>query len=149
MARRTTLVAVWLAGTALSVGLGWGAVGLVRSNVDLSSTAATRFTPDDFGTSASPSRSSPAGRPSPSPSPSTASGRTTRTYALRGGSAQVVCHGTAISLGYATPAAGFEVTVHDDPGELSVRFRSETHESRLDATCVGGTPSGRLREDPR
>ena len=167
MARRTTLVAVWLAGTALSVAMGWGAVSLVRSNVDL--TSATDDVRDDIVEmiASTPPGISPSPSPSPSPSgsaaparsaapSSTAAGRptlprqTARTFSLRGGTVEARCAGARITLGYATPRAGFEVEVNDDdPGELSVRFRSDAHESRLDATCVNGSPSGRVRENAR
>ncbi len=175
MARRAVLVGVWLAGTAVSVALGWGAVGLVRSNVDLTSsadsatppldvvpvasatpapTSAATRTPTVVPTVTSPPSSRPTAvrsvTPTRAPVPSPATHRVTRTFDLQGGTVQARCDGSAISLGYATPKDDFELTVHDQgPAELSVRFRGEEHESRLDATCVNGTPSGRVREDPR
>ena len=137
MARPAVLVGVWVAGTAVSVALGWGAVGLVRSNVDLTSSADSAARPADDGTV-------------PTPAPSRSPRRVVQTFELRGGTVQASCDGSGVSLGYATPKGGYEVSVHDEgPVELSVRFRSDSHESRLDATCVSGSPAPRIREEPR
>lgn len=94
--------------------------------------------------SAHPSLSGPP--PSATPPPAT----TTRTFGLTGGGAAVSCSGATAALVYASPKAGYEVEVESrGPVEVEVRFRSSSHESRLNVECDGGVPTGRVEERTR
>ena len=113
------------------------------------------------GTPISPS-SSPGGSPpldatppvtgtgsaSTTPSPP-AQPNDTRTFSLVGGTASVTCTGSQITVNWATPNSGFEVEIDSSSGggTIEVRFRSDTHESRLEAWCSGGHVQSSIREE--
>jgi len=62
-----------------------------------------------------------------------------RTFTLIGGTVSVTCTGNVISLGSATPNAGFTVeTEKEDGQQIEVTFRSDTHESKLEVGCRNG-----------
>jgi hypothetical protein len=66
-----------------------------------------------------------------------------------GGTATIRFEPGRVSLVSATPKAGFEAKVEQYVAdELSVRFRSDTHESRIDAKWDGG-PRADIEERPR
>jgi len=54
--------------------------------------------------------------------------------------ASVSCQNNQITLDWATPNVGFwvELDRHDSDSVLEVRFRSDSHESRLETWCSGG-----------
>ncbi len=48
----------------------------------------------------------------------------------------------------ATPASGFEVTTEREGDQVTVRFRSEDHESRIRGEYEDGAPSTDVEERP-
>lgn len=72
----------------------------------------------------------------------------TRTFTLIGGTANLTCAGTQISLNWATPNSGFEMDTGSSDGgaQIEVRFRNDTHESQLQAWCSGGVVQGSVQE---
>lgn len=96
----------------------------------------------DAGTSGGGSGSSSGSGGAPAPAPAQQSG----TRSTEGGTVAVSCSGGAVSLRYATPAAGWSAEARDTgPDEVRVRFKrgDRSGESELDvrARCSGGTPS--------
>jgi len=64
---------------------------------------------------------------------------TSHTFQLTGGMVTLSCANGVISIDAATPNDGFTVEqeVKDEGAQAEVRFESATHESRLEASCVG------------
>src|SRR5712691_6080811 len=77
---------------------------------------------------------------SPAPTQTQQPSSNTRTFALIGGATQLTCSGGSIALNWATPNSGFWVETSTENGgaTIEVRFRSDSHESRLDVWCSGG-----------
>jgi cytoskeletal protein RodZ len=71
-----------------------------------------------------------------------------RTYDLTGGSVGVRFQNGTARLLWATPAAGFRAESHGGGDEVDIRFRSDTHESRLRAFWHDG-PQAEVEEQPR
>ena len=88
------------------------------------------------------------GSASTSPAPP-AQPNDTRTFSLVGGTASVTCSGSQITVNWATPNGGYEVEIDSSSGggTIEVRFRSDTHESRLEAWCSGGHVQSSIREE--
>lgn len=65
-----------------------------------------------------------------------------------GGTASLTCTGAQIALNWATPNSGFQVETGTSDGgtTVEVRFRSDSHESRLQASCSGGQVQGSVEE---
>ena len=166
------LVAIWLAGTVVATATVYEAVTVVGGQVIAQRSAGPPPGDQDQASrrsSSSPSSSTassptPATAPSPSPkppatsplptAPATSSPAATpppavRTFGLVGGTAEVSCRGNVASLDWATPNSGFTVeTGSSDSGtQVDVRFRSDTHESRLEAWCSGGQVQDSVREE--
>jgi len=166
------LVAIWLVGTVLATATVYEAVTVVAGQVTAQRSAGPPPSAQDQASRRS--SSSPSSAPAPSPtsatdrSPSPAPSSTTpvptapatsnpaatpppaaRTFGLVGGTAEVSCRGNVASLDWATPNSGFAVeTGSSDSGtQVEVRFRSDTHESRLEAWCSGGQVQGSIREE--
>lgn len=171
--RRTLLAATWLAGTLLATVIVYEAVNAVagqvteplsppisQAGVDQALKHQGQATP-----SPSPSQSAssptptatprpptpappPGGTPAPSPPPVSAT-TNTQTFSLIGGTASVSCTGGQITLNWATPKSGFQVETGTSNGgtQVEVRFRSDTHESRLEAWCAGGLVQSSVREE--
>jgi hypothetical protein len=157
-------------GTLVSTGVAYAAVQMVSGSVvegqhePLTSTSAG---PGPTSPLVSPAPDSPSPRaagPSPSPvaimptspparstpaPPAQQASTSTRTFTLIGGTTQLTCTGDAISLDWATPNSGFWVETGTENGgaTIEVRFRSDTHESRLDAWCSSGTMQFSEREE--
>jgi hypothetical protein len=73
-----------------------------------------------------------------------------RVFDLVGGSTSVGCSSTSIRLLWASPRNGFSVDVEPEGSSfLEVRFRSETHESKVEASCASGSLSASVRERER
>jgi hypothetical protein len=175
MLRRGLLAATWLAGTLLATLIVYEAVGVVAGQVTdqrpepISQSAVSQSLGHPIQTSAVPSSSpaqtaaspaSPAAPATPTaapatggtgtqPPPTAAPAPSTRTFALVGGTASFSCGGGAISLNWATPNPGFQVETGTSDGgaQVEVRFRSDSHESRLDAWCAGGQVEGNVEEE--
>ncbi|HKC20093.1 MAG TPA: hypothetical protein VKE27_10725 [Candidatus Dormibacteraeota bacterium] len=81
-----------------------------------------------------------------SPPPVAASSN--RTFTLVGGTANLTCTGDQISLNWATPNNGFQVETGSSDGgaQIEVRFRSDSHESQLQAWCSAGAVQGSVQE---
>ena len=174
--RRLLLAATWLVGTLFATVVVYAAVGAVTGQVAPPSTEPISQTgveralaaPNPAATSPSPT-ATPAATPTASAPPSTPTpvaggGRPTppppppppstpasnRTFALVGGTASFSCSGSQIGLNWATPNSGFQV---DDIGtsnggaQIEVRFRSSSHESRVQAWCAGGQVQGAVEEE--
>jgi len=89
--------------------------------------------------------------PAATTAPAPATGVTSRTFTMVGGSATVSCGSGTASLVSATPNPGFEMESGLSSGGtgLEVRFRSDTHESRLEASCSGLAVQGQVEEEAR
>lgn len=71
----------------------------------------------------------------------------TRTASSIGGSAAFEFDGTTIKVLWSTPEPGFHVEIHRDaPGDVDVRFESDSHESRIKADNENGTLRIRVEE---
>ena len=76
----------------------------------------------------------------PTPVPTAPPVTSSRTFSLVGGTVTVTCTGNAISLDSVVPNAGFEIDKQEiEEGHAEVRFRNDSHESRLELTCANGT----------
>jgi flagellar biosynthesis GTPase FlhF len=74
------------------------------------------------------------------PAPVGTPASSTRTFSLVGGTVAVACTGNVISISSVTPNAGFTTeSEQNDGGQAEVRFRSDSHESRLEVSCQNGT----------
>jgi hypothetical protein len=71
-----------------------------------------------------------------------------RTYDLTGGSVGVRFENGTARLLWATPAAGFRAESHGGGDQVDIRFRSDTHESRLRAFWDNG-PQAEVEEQPQ
>jgi hypothetical protein len=93
---------------------------------------------------APPTPAAPAPTAPPAPAASTS-----QTFSLIGGTVMVTCTGNAITLNSATPNSGFSIDQEEnEDGQVEVRFRSDSHESRLQVACHNGTVVlEELRED--
>ena len=175
--RRLLLAATWLVGTLFATLVVYAAVGAVTGQVtpartepisqtgvqralgastpastSPSPTATPAATPTASAPPSTPTPVSGGGRPTPPPPPPPPppSATNTRTFAAVGGTASFSCSGSQISLNWATPNSGFQV---DDIGssnggaQIEVRFRSSSHESRVQAWCAGGQVQGTTQEE--
>lgn len=71
----------------------------------------------------------------------------TRTVTSVGGSAAFRFDGSTIEVLWSTPEPGFHVEIHRDaPGDVDVRFESDSHESRIKADNENGTLRIRVEE---
>ena len=73
---------------------------------------------------------------------------TTRTFSLVGGTAQLSCTTNQIHLDWATPNSGFWVETGSSDGgsTVDIKFRSDSHESELQASCSGNQVQGSVQE---
>lgn len=87
-------------------------------------------------------------RSAASTAPPGSSPTTTRTFTLVGGTAQLSCTNDQVALNWATPNQGFWVeTGSSDSGQtIDVKFRSDTHESELQASCASNQVQGTVSE---
>jgi hypothetical protein len=73
------------------------------------------------------------------------------TWAMVGGTVTAACSGSTINVTSFTPAAGFsyDASGKTSGSDIDVRFRatSGSQRSEVRASCVGGVPSGSVRED--
>jgi hypothetical protein len=165
------LPAVWVFGTVISTGVAYAAVQTVSGSVvegqreplastpfllsspspssaspTVSTTPEVTPTPSSAPLSPSPAQGPPTRSPSPPAQQPTSS---SRTFALVGGTTQLTCSGGSIVLNWATPNSGFWVETPTENGgaTIEVRFRSDTHESRLDAWCASGSLQFSVREE--
>ena len=170
------LAATWLVGTLSATLVVYAAVGAVTGQVapprtePISQTGVQQALGEPNPTSTSPSpTATPTATPTASAPPSTTTPRgggqptappppptspptstNTRTLAAVGGTASFSCSGSQIGLNWATPNSGFQV---DDVGssnggaQIEVRFRSSSHESRVQAWCSGGQVQGAIDEE--
>jgi hypothetical protein len=166
------LPAVWVLGTVISTGVAYAAVQTVSGSVvegqreplastpfqaaspspapgppTASNTPEVTPTPGSVSPSPTPTQSQPPRSPSPPPTQAASS---SRTFALVGGTTQLTCGGGSIVLNWATPNSGFWVETSTENGgaTIEVRFRSDAHESRLDAWCATGRVQFSVREQP-
>ena len=146
-------------GTLAATGVSWTAVqsvsGVVAENqpAPLSSGTVSEqlkhpAAPHPPLTQAPSSASAPGPAPAAPPAPTPAPAATSRTFTLVGGSAQLSCTNGQIALNWATPNSGYwvETGTEDGGATIEVRFRSDAHESRLDASCSGSTVVGTIEE---
>jgi cytoskeletal protein RodZ len=153
--RRAWLPLIWLIGTAVAVLVGWSAVQAVIGQVVPEQPGLVSFpsvtqlggspVPSPSGgklTPASPTptpaqASPPPVTPTRAPTPARPPANPSRTIAAQGGTVDVSCQGSQITLDWATPNAGFQVETewHDSNTVLEVRFTSSSHESRIETWC--------------
>ncbi len=76
----------------------------------------------------------------PAPAPPTGAAKSTQTFSLIGGTVSVTCTGNVISLNFATPNSGFTVESErkDNGQQIEVKFRSDSHESKIEVGCRNG-----------
>jgi hypothetical protein len=169
--RNGLLVATWLAGTLLATGAVYAAVSAVGDAVTeqspspisqadiehaLNQARQAAVSPSAPQAPATPSASPVPPTPGSSPAvggshPSSPPARTAtanRTFALVGGTANFSCSGGQIVLNWATPNQGFVVETDSSDGgaQIEVRFRSDSHESRVEAWCSAGQVEGSVEE---
>lgn len=173
--RLTLLAATWLAGTFLATAIVYEAVSAVagqvteplsppisQAGVDQAlkqqGQATPSVSPSPSQSAASPTPAAtpvppapapaPSGNPAPNPPPPPAT-TNTQTFSLIGGTASVSCTGSQVTLNWATPKSGFQVETGTASGgaQIEVKFRSDTHESRLEAWCAGGQVQSSVREE--
>ncbi len=72
--------------------------------------------------------------------PAPASTTSSKTFTLVGGTVTFSCTGNVISLVSAVPNSGFTVNTETENGgqQIKAEFESNTHESKIEASCVGG-----------
>ncbi len=100
--------------------------------------------PVGSGTSSTrtPTPSEPTTRVNPDPKP------VQRTARGAGGTVTVSCTGTLARLVGATPTGGYGTEVEDSgPDRVRVDFESEESRTRIEASCVDGSPSFSVEED--
>lgn len=97
--------------------------------------------PDDRSGGAEPT---PTGQPTPSTAPS----GTPQTFTLTGGSATVSCAGgqPVLDSTAANPGYTVESGTQNGGSTLEVEFRSDSHDSRLFASCSSGHVVGQVEE---
>jgi len=137
MSPRVTIaigVAAWLFVVTAGAGLVWAVISRAGEGVS-SSTPSTQPTLD-------PPRDGGGTQASPSGTPGQSSGNR-RTWQGAAGYVTAECTGSAISLGAAQPADGYQVE-QDDRGsdELRVEFETldERSRTRVEASCQNGVP---------
>lgn len=95
-----------------------------------------------------------AARPQPPPgppasaAPAPAPAASPATFNMIGGTATVSCSSGQPVLAAGTPKPGFEMETGTSDGgaTLEVRFKADTHESRLQAWCAAGAVQGQVQE---
>lgn len=84
---------------------------------------------------------------SPPPTTTTAPTAETRTYSVQGGSVALRFASTGVTVVFANPAAGFDVSVEPENGNgVKVEFEGEGHKSIVEGWWDGG-PRDRVREE--
>jgi hypothetical protein len=133
----------WLAATTAAVTLGVVAVGVVTDSVtedrpDRLSAIAVRDALNVADASPGPEATAPPATPTlaaGAPAPED------RTYQLVGGTVGVHFENGGARLLWATPKPGFRVDSSGSSDQVDVRFRSDDHESRLNAFWDNGPRS--------
>jgi hypothetical protein len=91
----------------------------------------------------SPSTTTPTAAPAPAPTTSTTVAPDpgeVKTFNGEGGSVSIRFRSTSVELVVATPSAGYRVEVEDSgPARVRVRFRSDDHETRIEARAGSTT----------
>jgi len=152
MDRRLALVAAWVLFAVASVGVGFGAAGLVGDPFTDGGVTA----PAASGSGDGPGTSTPTSSTSPTPSASPSSTTSTvadvqRSVTTRGGFVSGTCRSGLVRLS-ASPALGWEVDDLDDEPERQARVRFERVDDgdgrvEVQASCVGGTPHFAVEDD--
>ncbi len=71
-----------------------------------------------------------------------------QTFQLVGGTTAISFSASEVKVLWATPDPGYEVDIEPESPGIKVRFRSDVHESRVDAWWSGG-PRHEIREEAR
>lgn len=130
------------------------------TTVPVGAGAATSTSPAPTGTvratlpsgSTKTTTTAPAAAPSTTPAsaPTTLAPATTTVIPSTGGQVAVRYEAGRVELLWAQPQAGFQADVDDDgPGQVDVRFETDTHESRVRAFFRDGAPAQEVREQER
>lgn len=69
-----------------------------------------------------------------------------RSFDLIGGSATITCKSGTPSVASATPRSGFSVERETHGSSVEVRFRSDQHDSKLEAWCSSSGVQGQIEE---
>lgn len=157
MDRRLALVAAWALFAVASVGVGFGAAGLVGDPfTDGGVTAPAASGSGDSPGTSTPTSSTPTSSTSPTPSDSPSSTSSTvadvqRSVTTRGGFVSGTCRSGLVRLS-ASPALGWEIDDLDDEPERQARVRFERVDDgdgrvEVQAGCVDGTPRFVVEDD--
>jgi hypothetical protein len=166
--RSLGMLVVWFLGTFLAAFVAWQGIAVVADAVtgdrpgDLTgddvaaalaaasaastapggSASTTTSAPAGSVTTASTATTAPAGTATTAPttsSPPATAEASTRNYSLVGGTVTVRFSPTAVTVISAVPRNGYSVELEQEgPTQVSVRFESDDHESRLDAYWSDG-----------
>jgi hypothetical protein len=130
----------WLVAAALTVGISWSAISVVRDSVVTGSpTVSSLPAPNETV--------SPVPVPTTSrPSPTAATGALAHVTS-QGGSVNARCVAGRPRIVNSTPNQGF--TPDQDDSGAEVKFRSPTHESEIKLSCTGLTLGHSLEEKAR
>ncbi|WP_299929588.1 hypothetical protein [uncultured Nocardioides sp.] len=144
-----TGIAVWMLVVALGSALVWVVIARAGGGVVSSESPVTTTTDQpDPGRTRTP-RTRPS-TPSATTEPTTED-PVRRTWQGPGGQVTIACRDAAASFVNAIPDSGFIFELDDrGPGRVRVEFERETDDderSRIDASCVAGTPTFELEVD--
>jgi hypothetical protein len=120
----------WLVAAALTVGISWSAISVVRQSVVGGTQVVSSLpAPEETG---SPTAAPTTARPSPSPTAATGA---LRTVAGQGGTVRARCVDSRLRVISSVPNQGFQLQ-RDDSG-VELKFRSSTHETEIKLSCGG------------
>ncbi len=119
-----------------------------------SSTTAVTARPGTSPTAApsattAPAATTPTTAPPATAAPTTAPpapAATTQTFSVTGGTTAISFSASGVSVLWATPNPGFEVSIEPEGSGIKVEFRSDDHRSRVEAWWSDG-PKSSTRED--
>jgi len=158
--RRLALISVWALFAAASVGVGFGAAGLVGDPFTDSGAGVVTAAGSPTQSSGTPTPSESSGSPSPSSSPaetegSSAPGGTpegvTRSITTRGGLVYGTCRNGLVRLS-AAPAVGWEIDDLDEEADTEPQARFERVDDgdgrvEVSAVCAAGVPRFSVEDD--
>jgi len=137
----------WLVAAALTVGVSWSAISVVREAVVPQAAVAPGLpTPEETRPATTgPPAGGPAGTATATPTarPGSTAGRVVLATG-RGGTATVRCSGGVPEFVNLVPQQGYRVD-RDDSG-TEVEFSSPDHRTEITASCAGGIPRASVEE---
>jgi len=145
MRLRSMLVMTWLVFAGLATAAGFAAVGLVGQGLDL--TAAPASEPTSTASAGTQSPTTTTAPTTAGPTTPTAVRRTV-SRSVRGNVVSATCRGSSVTLS-ASPAPGWRLDDYrPGPGrEARAKFRSDSGEVEVKASCSGGRPVFETNDD--